>query len=386
MRENSKLKNLKLQIRYLFIILVLLLSHCGSAIHIEYAIRSREQDWLAFGGNAQHTNQSASVLTPPLKLAWEYDASGGFGPGSPLVIDSIVFVGTLNGELHAVNINTGSRIGYISTDGSIVGAPVIDEGRIIVAVALGDYTLAAFDLRYSSVLWRKNLGGIESSPLVVDDKLIVGTTNGKLHCIKKFGGDSVWQVNVKKPIHSSPASDGNIVVVGCDDGVLYAVNVKTGKEAWQFKTGASIFASPAIQNGRVLCGSHDGFFYCLNLADGTVQWKSQLGSKIYATPAFLDSLVFIGATNGMLSAFNVNDGTLKWKFQAGSVINSSAIVSGDKLFFGSLDRYIYSLSARTGEVLWKHQMEGRIKTSPVVWGSHLIIAAEEKYLYAFTPE
>jgi len=366
-------------------IVLISLPGCGGSIRVERAIHRSGEDWLVFGRNGEHTNRSSTVLNPPLKLLWEYDASAGFGSGSPVVVDSIIYIGNLIGELHAVEIATGKRIGYVSVESAIVGAPAISDGSIIVASALGDETLVAFDLHYGNRLWKRNISGVETSPAIYRDKIFVATLDGVLYCLSKFSGNDIWKFETKKSIHSSPATDGNIVVFGCDNGVLYAVNVESGKQVWQFKTGASIFATPSISNGKVYCGSHDGFFYALNLSNGLLSWKYHAGAKVYATPSFSDSLVFFGSTNGFLYALNARTGALLWTFRAKSVINSSAVVSGDKIYVGSLDKNIYALNIRTGEMLWKYELDGRIKTSPVVWGQYLVVASEDKYLYAFGP-
>ncbi len=361
------------------------LSGCGSSIRLARAIHHSGEDWLVFGRDGQHTNRASTVLNPPLKLLWAYDASAGFGSGSPIVVDSVVFIGTLTGELHAVELATGKRIGYTSLGSALVGAPAISNGRIVVACAMGDEPLVAFDLHYGDRLWKKNITSVETSPVTYGDKIFLAALDGVLYCLNKYSGNEIWRFETKRSIHSSPATDGTMVVFGCDDGFLYAVDVDSGKQVWQFRTGASIFASPSISNGKAYCGSHDGFFYAINLSDGSLGWKYHVGAKVYAAPAISDSLVFFGSTNGFLYALDIFSGALRWSFRAKSVINSAAVVSGDKIYFGSLDRNIYALNARTGEVLWKHEMEGRMKTSPVIWGRYLLVPSEDRNLYAFGP-
>lgn len=147
------------------------LSGCGGSIKLARAIHHSGEDWLVFGRDGQHTNRASTVLNPPLKLLWAYDASAGFGSGSPIVVDSVVFIGTLTGELHAVELATGKRIGYTSLGSALVGAPAISNGRIVVACAMGDEPLVAFDLHYGDRLWKKNITGVETSPVTYGDKI-----------------------------------------------------------------------------------------------------------------------------------------------------------------------------------------------------------------------
>jgi outer membrane protein assembly factor BamB len=364
------------------LLLSFIFSSCTS-LQVQRPIKVHENDWTVFGDNPQHTNQSPIVISPPLEVAWEYDASAGFGSGSPVAADSFVFVGTLAGEIHVVNIKTGNRVGVLSVESAVAGAPLIDGENLVAASANGDRSLISYDYRDGLLVWEKELGGIESSPLRFGYRLFVTTLGGDLYCLDKGTGAEVWRFETKQPIHSSPATDGKTVVFGCDDGHLYAVDLETGKLVWKFKTSRSIFAAPSIYRDHVYFGSLDDTFYAVNLKDGGLIWKYLAGGKIYDTPAFSEDLVMFGATDGILYALGAEDGSLVWRFFARSVINSSPVVSGSNVYFGSLDKKLYALETSTGALEWEYDVKGRVKTSPIIWGDHLIVAAEDRSLFAF---
>ena len=366
------------------ILLSFILAGC-TPVRLQRPIKVHEEDWTVFGGNAQHTNQSPVVLSPPLEIAWEYDASGGFGTGSPVAADSFVFVGTLSGEIHVVHSKTGERVGVVSVESAVTGAPLIDGISLIAGSATGDRTLISYDYRDGITRWAKELGGIESSPLRFGYRLFVTTLGGILYCLDKASGSELWRYETKAPIHSSPATDGRTVVFGCDDGFLYAIDLETGKLIWRFKAGRSIFSTPSIYQERVFFGSLDNTLYALNLKDGKLFWKHTAGGKIYGTPAFSEELVFFGATDGIFYALRIKDGSVAWRFFATSIINSSPVVSGDYVYFGSLDKKLYALDTFTGALKWSFDVKGRIKTSPIVWRNYLIVAVEDRSLFAFKP-
>jgi outer membrane protein assembly factor BamB len=368
------------------ILLFLLLSFLSTTcipVRLQRPIKVDDDDWTVFGANPQHTNRSPFVLAPPLELAWEYDASAGFGTGSPVAADSFVFVGTLQGEVHVVNATTGLQIGVVSVESAVTGAPLIDGISLIAASAHGERTLISYDYREGITRWSRELGGIESSPLRLGNRLFVTTLGGSLHCLDKAYGEGVWSFETKHPIRSSPATDGRKVVFGCDDGNLYAVDVETGKLSWKFKTGRSIFAAPSIYRDRIFFGSLDSTFYSVSLDSGKLEWKYVAGGRIFGGSAFTEDLVLFGAANGIVYALRIADGSVAWRFYASSIVNTSPVVSGEYVYVGSLDKNVYALEASTGALKWRYDVKGRVKTSPIVWRQYLIVAAEDRSLFAF---
>ena len=67
-------------------------------------------------------------------------------------------------------------------------------------------------------------------------------------------------------IDSSPVVVGERVYVGSSDGNLYAVHLDSGLEAWRFESGGPITASPAVAEGCLVIGTQDGVLYCFAAA------------------------------------------------------------------------------------------------------------------------
>ncbi len=363
-----------------------LISGCAG-LQVERALKTGPEDWLTLGGSAARINRAASTVIPPLHEIWQYDAGSGI-TASPLVRDSVMIVCTLKGELHAVDVQTGKRIGYISLDGAVTGTPVWNRSWIYAPISNEGQTMEVIDIDDGSVNWRAKVGECESSPLLIDRYMYVTTLNGYLYCLNVVNGDEIWKFatapeDVRQPIRSSPASDGNVIVFGCDDGNVYAVDRATGKERWKYKTGGSIFGSPIIADSRVLVGSLDGTFYCLDFHTGKELWTHSLKSPMYGSPSANDSLVFVGTSDNHCYALRLADGKLVWTFTANSIINSAPLVSGGVLYVGSLDKNVYALRTQTGEEVWHFETEGRIKVSPVLWNGILLVTSEDRYITAF---
>lgn len=367
---------------------IVLASGC-SGIRIQRNLSQKPYDWLTYGGTPARTNESLSTLMPPLKPIWEYDALGGIS-GTPLVRDTVAIIGTLRGELHAIKLTTGDRMGYATMESAVAGTPVWDQGYVYVACALGTETLLCMSLREGTRKWTGQYGPIETSPLVVGEFLYVVTLDGVLECLKKADGLEFWKYEFaekdeRKPVRSSPATDGEVIVFGSDGGGIYAVERLSGKLRWKFQASSSIFATPVLSNGVCVVGAIDGVLYALDTRTGEIRWKYETGARIFAPAAASQNQIFIGTADGKVTALSVENGKKLWSFSCRSVVSCAPLVAGEILYVGSQDRNLYALRVATGEKIWQYEAPGRIKVSPVIWGDMMLLTYEDRYVAALKP-
>ena len=111
-----------------------------------------------------------------------------------------------------------------SGDGGAWGTPALHRGHLYATTHAGD--LMVVDADDGEVVWRERIGYHEwSSPVVVDDTLIVGACEGT--------GIRAW--NLADPSDPSPL--------------------------WTVRVGGCVESTPAVWEGRVFVGSRDGYFY-----------------------------------------------------------------------------------------------------------------------------
>jgi outer membrane protein assembly factor BamB len=365
----------------------LLIEGCGS-LRLLQPLRKSPGDWPAFAEDSLHSASISSPLTPPLTLDWTENISSGVGTGSPVIIDSIVFIGNLRGELHALSAETGKSFGWTGLGDAIPGSPVIDNDMAIVALSNSRESLTSYDLRRGKVRWSKRCGDIETSPLRYRERLYLGNSSGTFYCIEAGNGDLCWQFELpenstSKGIRSSAAAENNTVFFGADDGYVYALDAENGSLRWKQNTGAPVPASPMIASGRVFVGNLRGTVIALDHDSGHVVWKTETDAPVYATMVPIGDLVVFGTLTGDAIGMRANDGTRVWTTPLGGPVNAGGAVARDIVYIGTLRKEVIALRGETGEIIWRTEASGRIKTPPVAACGRLFVVTDEREVMAY---
>lgn len=119
--------------------------------------RAVAMNGMMFGFNAQHThgNPYERTLTPAtvphLKKKWAYQADYSLGNSSPAVADGVVYIGSRNGKLYAIDAASGSQKWVYQTNGPITSSPAVADG--VVYIGSWDFSLYAIDATSGTKKW-----------------------------------------------------------------------------------------------------------------------------------------------------------------------------------------------------------------------------------------
>jgi eukaryotic-like serine/threonine-protein kinase len=64
-------------------------------------------------------------------------------------------------------------------------------------------------------------------------------------------------------VEGSPIVFQDAVVFGSSDGRLYAANLESGSELWQLDLGESLVASPAFGHAQIVIGGEKGTVFAI---------------------------------------------------------------------------------------------------------------------------
>ncbi|MCL5103324.1 MAG: PQQ-binding-like beta-propeller repeat protein [Armatimonadetes bacterium] len=241
-------------------------------------------------------------LNPAGELVWTY-STGGPLRSSPLIRNGVVYVGSLDYSLHAVDLNTGVKAWSHATGGEIWSSPACDSDGVIYFAGGDSYVYA---IRPDGIRkWQFLTGSAtDASPAVgADGTVYVGSGDAYFYAINPDGTQK-WRYDAGTPVDSSSAIglDGNIYFgAGFDGGNGKLVSLRPdGTMAWSVDLPmGGVVSSPAIDStGKIYVGSCDEKMYCFN-PDGTTLWSFKTGSSVACSPALgADSSVVFGSYDG----------------------------------------------------------------------------------------
>jgi outer membrane protein assembly factor BamB len=127
--------------------------------------------------------------------------------GTPLVEDGIVYVGSYDSNLYALDAAEGAFMWKYAAEGGVVGQPALHDG--VIYFGSEDNRLFSVAARTGRLIWAFPTGGpIRSSPRIVEGHIVVGSDDGYLHAINPVSARILWQVDaggaIRDPLHSSP--------------------------------------------------------------------------------------------------------------------------------------------------------------------------------------
>ncbi len=344
--------------------------------------------WGMFAGGPARTNASPLRPSPPLRIEWEAGVGSGFGPSSPAVCDSTLFIPTLTGEVTALNLYTGEPTGSYDFGTAVFGTPLVLSGRLVVALSGDEENIVSYNLRSGSVQWSVRTGDIESSLLAAGGGIIAVGLDGSVMKIDTARGFEIWKYIPGEPSssRSSPASDGSRVVFGTDAGVVKALDLATGDFLWGAAVGGAVFTTPALSGGRAFVASRDGSLSCFETGSGALKWRRETGSPLYGAPAVDGGRVFVGTSAGEVVALGADDGTVLWRTAVLGAVGSAPLVCGDVLYVGDLAKNLYAMNTSTGETVWQAGTPGRVRCTPVAAPGRIVVLSEDRSVLGFVED
>jgi len=450
------------------------------------------QDWPMWGGTPQRNMTSAMKNLPE---SWDVKSGksikwraqiGSTSNGNPVVADGKIFLGTNNenprnpeikgdkGVLMCFRESDGKFLWQAVTDKlesgwendwpeqGVCSSPAVEGKRLYYVSNRGE--LVCLDTEGfmdgkndgpfqgevrkepgdADIIWKldmmKELGVSQlfmasSSPVIWEDLVLVGTSNGRdstdekipaprapsFLAVNKDTGKIVWQDNSPGDgiLHGQWFSPALGQVAGVQqaffpggDGWLYGFSARTGERLWRFdlnpkgavwpKTRNYGVSTPVFSDGKVFMsvgqdpdhGNGVGHMYCIDPArrgditePGRI-WQYDKISRSISTAAVADGLVYISDFKGFLHCLDARTGKPYWTFDMLASVWGSPLVADGKVYLGDEDGDVAILKA--GPELKKIaeiDMGNSVYSTPVPANGVLyIMTRSDLYAIAAPPE
>ncbi|UGQ10415.1 serine/threonine-protein kinase [Yinghuangia sp. ASG 101] len=339
--------------------------------------------WLVTRGDGGGDNgaKDSGAQAAPRTAPWAF-TTGDKVYSSPAVADGVVYVGSNDGNLHAIDVADGRLRWSYPTGQPITSSPAVADG--IVYVGCNDQGLHAVRVADGTRVWRYTADGVlHSSPVVAGGTVFVGGRDNRLHAVDAATGTGRWRYPGGDWFNSSPAVDAGVVYIACRDHNVYAVDAVSGEKRWSYTTASTADSSPTVVGNRVYVGSDDKSVYALDTATGQPVWAKSTGGGVVSSPAVVGGVVYVGSDDGNLYALEADTGRERWVFPTGGGVRSSPLVTAAYVYIGSSSRALHAVDLTSGVERWNFATKGPIDdSSPALAGDLVVVGSLDFTVYA----
>jgi outer membrane protein assembly factor BamB len=185
-------------------------------------------------------------------------------------------------------------------------SPVLVDSLLIFGNDNGE--IIALDSQSGDSIYAKQIGGQFYSGLTVSDSLIfVGNNNGVLYALKILTAEIVWQFDSKARILMNPAIDDKNVYFGNLEGEFFSLNKSDGKQNWKIKFPGLLNATPLITENMILLPDILFAVHMIDKNDGKILKSISFEGRAKLTPVIHNNVLFLGFDDGVVRAYEFID-------------------------------------------------------------------------------
>ena len=349
------------------------------------------------------------------KVVWSASAGDGvehyYSRISPNVAYDKIYTASREGEVFAFDIANGQTVwstdireiegktGFFDSKKSALlnGGPVAGSNKVFIGSENGQ--LLALDAETGEFSWQAKVKGEVIAPPAIDSGyIVVNTASGILKAFDITNGDDRWEAEQEVPALtlrgvSAPVIAGGGVVVGSAGGAVTVFILEKGQQGWSAELGESsgntelervvdVDSKPLIFGDKIYSVSSRGNLAALDLRSGRILWKRQYSS--YRQLALSGNTLFLTDLKGHVYAIDRNTGLERWSQLAftNRGVTGPAVV-GDYVVVADFEGYLHWLNNETGEIVARyHHDSSGIYTTPTVANETLFVQSRDGSLIA----
>lgn len=423
---------------------------------------------LTFRGNPTRTFHGQGPVPADPTVEWSADIGcstsfvggepkewcGTGWTGQPLVFhppdsndDWWVAVGGYNRAVNFFDPADGSTVYPPFFTGDIIkGTATVDpDGFPLLYTGSRDDSLhiVALDRAEPTELWAlaSDVGGPtlwnndwDSSPIVIDDLLIVGGENSRFYVVKlnrDYDADGTVTIDpelissvegwdqqllddlgdVQVSIENSVAVSGSVAYFANSGGLVQGWDLapvdegRPPERVFRFWAGDDIDASVVVDEaGDLYVGAEyeRGSARSRELGqvlrldpsdpDDPVVWSVEanagLDTGVWATPALHEDLLVVPTDDGRVLGLDRGDGSVRWTLTLPGPLWSSPVVVDNTLIqgdcAGNLNAFDVSDTTVAPEPLWTLPLDGCVESTPAVWEGRIFVGTRSGMFYGIS--
>lgn len=233
-----------------------------------------------------------------------------------------LYFGTENGDVVALNAETGELVWRSQVPGEVLVSPAVGDGFVVVKLGTG--SLIALNPDNGEERWifeneqpPLTIRGV-SEPVIDSGGVVYGTANGRIGVLVVDRGFQAWEETVATPKGSTDLSrlvdvDAKPIVVAgtiytiAYNGELFALDLRSGQQLW--KRDYASFRNMAVSGTVLYLVDSVGRIYAIDRRNGTELWsQTGLHRHFLTGPTVYKEYLVIGDNKGNLHWLNRSTG------------------------------------------------------------------------------
>ncbi|HNY03126.1 MAG TPA: PQQ-binding-like beta-propeller repeat protein [Bacteroidales bacterium] len=308
-------------------------------------------------------------------VQWKFK-TGGPIVSNPVIDHGIVYVGSLDSCLYALDIATGKLKWKLPTTGQIRSSVALTAHRAFLLSSDGFLYRMSKDSGKVDGFIQTMTGYIgdrqhdyadyySSTPVIVDSTIYFGAGEN-IYAVGINDGYLRWTYNTGDLVHTRPAIGGGRLYAGSFDGNLYALDLRSGQLLWKFKsTGKYSYPKgeftghPLAVAGMVIAAARDNNLYAIDVRGGYCNWVRSFPSGWGLAATLNDTVVLVNTYDDRtVFAIDLMTGRDIWRTPAGFNMLGGCAVARKVGYFGTLSGKLNGIDLKTGKILWTVELDG----------------------------
>lgn len=325
----------------------------------------------------------------------------------PAIEGDRLYVSNDEGRVLAMDVNTGdtlwdsevvktgkqgSRVFFWrrkAIDGGLTGGPGVGNGLVVAGGRNGE--IVALDAETGAERWRaRATSEVITAPLVTPDRIVVRSNDGRVFGLDPADGTRKWVFDRGVPALSvrgngAPVSDGQLVYLGYDDGTVVALRLQDGLVGWtqlvaesdgrnELDRMADVDGELALGYQEIYATSFRSQTMAISTANGRPLWNRDVGG--YAGLALLADRLIVTDPAGTVWALDRNNGSALWKQEAlARRWLTTPALQGDYIVVGDIEGYLHWIRASDGVIAGRDRVaKEAIRGTPQVTPTGTLLA------------
>jgi outer membrane protein assembly factor BamB len=325
----------------------------------------------------------------------------------PAIEGDRLYVSNDEGRVLAMDVNTGDTLWdseVVKTgkqgshvffwrrkaiDGGLTGGPGVGNGLVVAGGRNGE--IVALDAETGAERWRaRATSEVITAPLVTPDRIVVRSNDGRVFGLDPADGTRKWVFDRGVPALSvrgngAPVSDGQLVYLGYDDGTVVALRLQDGLVGWtqlvaesdgrnELDRMADVDGELALGYQEIYATSFRSQTMAISTANGRPLWNRDVGG--YAGLALLADRLIVTDPAGTVWALDRNNGSALWKQEAlARRWLTTPALQGDYIVVGDIEGYLHWIRASDGVIAGRDRVaKEAIRGTPQVTPTGTLLA------------